>query len=223
MGIKYKNRIRDIGRLVSIMKDLKRVFEERRSVNFFDRNKKIDDETFKNIINLATLSPSSFNFQPWEVIAVKSDSYKQKLYNESCNQPKVLEAPITLLIIGHKHGYFRENPIWDEKVKLGLTEEKIQGIIDYSEKNLYSTEEKKVAFAARNSSLLAMSIMYAAKYYGVDSHPMIGFDEDKAKEIFNIEDNKIVTMMISLGYFDEGHELHPREKRFNYNDIVKEY
>lgn len=68
-----------------------------------------------------------------------------------------------------------------------------------------------------------MAIMYAAKYYGVDTHPMIGFDEDKVKEIFNIEDNKIVTMMISVGYFDEVNELRPREKRFNYDEIVTEY
>lgn len=205
------------------MKDLKKIFEERRSVNFFNKNKKIDDEVLTDIINLATLAPSAFNSQPWQVIAVKTEEYKKILHDQACNQPKVLEAPVTLIILGDKNGYLRENPIWDEKIKLGLTEEKIQGIIGYCEKNLYQTEEKKVAFAARNSSLLAMSIMYAAKYYGVDTHPMIGFDEDKVKEIFNIEDNKIVTMMITVGYFDEANELRPREKRFNYDEIVTEY
>lgn len=205
------------------MKDLKSIFEERRSVNFFDSNKKIDDYTLRNIINLASYAPSAFNLQPWEVIIVKSDEYKKKLYEEACNQPKIIQAPITLIIIGDKKGYLRKNPIWDEKIRLGLSEEKVEGIIKYSEKNLYPTEEKKASYAARNSSLFAMSLMYSAKYYGVDSHPMIGFNEEKVKEIFNIEENKIVTMMISLGYFDEEHELKPREKRLKYDDIVKEY
>lgn len=205
------------------MKDLKEIFEERRSVKFFDKDKKVDDEMLSEIINLATLAPSSFNLQPWEIIAVKTEEYKKVLHDEACKQPKVLNAPITLIIIGNKKGYLRENPIWEEKIKLGLTEEKIQGIIGYSEKNLYPTEEKKTAFAARNSSLLAMSIMYAAKYHGVDTHPMIGFNEDKVKEIFNIDENKIVTMIISMGYFDESNQLKPREKRFNYDEIVKEY
>lgn len=205
------------------MKDLKQIFEGRRSVNFFNKSRKLDDETLRDIINLAVLAPSAFNLQPWEVIAVKSEEYKQVLHDKACNQPKVLEAPVTLIIVGNKTGYFRENPVWDEKIKLGMTEEKIQGTIGYVEKNLYPTEEKKTAFAARNSSLLGMSIMYAAKYYDVDSHPMIGFNEDRVKEIFNIADNKIVTMIISLGYFDESNELRPREKRLEYEDIVAEY
>ncbi|MTI49649.1 nitroreductase family protein [Sporosalibacterium faouarense] len=205
------------------MKNIKEVFQERRSIKYFDPDKSLDDKTLKEIINMAVLAPSAFNLQPWEIIAIRSDEAKRRLYNEACSQKKVLNAPVTLAIVGDTLGYRRNNPIWDVKIESGLSENKAKSIIDNSEKNLYPTPGKKVAFAVRNSSLLAMSIMYAAKSYGVDTHPMIGFDEDKLKEIFNIDDSKTVTMLISIGYHDDSKEIKSRERRFLYDEIVKEF
>jgi putative NAD(P)H nitroreductase len=38
------------------MTDLKQIFEARRSVNFFNKQKELTDEVLKNIINLASLA-----------------------------------------------------------------------------------------------------------------------------------------------------------------------
>ncbi|MGM0508302.1 MAG: nitroreductase family protein [Fusobacteriota bacterium] len=205
------------------MKDLKEIFEARRSVNSFDTEKKIEKGLLKKIINLATLAPSCFNMQPWELIVIESEDKKKELYDKSCNQPKVLDAPVTLGIIGHTKGYTKKNPIWKVKKDLGrATDEDIENYVNMM-KGLFPNREREVGFAVRNSSLLAMSIMYAAKYYGVDSHAMIGFDEDEFKKLFNIEEDKVVTMLMTLGYFDNKNELYPREKRFNYEEIATEY
>lgn len=202
----------------------KELAEERRSVNFFDPEKDLEDKLLKKIINLAVLAPSSFNTQPWKIIAVKSKDKRKELYEEACNQGKVLKAPVTLIILGDKDGYARDRDIWDEKLRLNkVTEEKIEKVISYNNNKLYNTEGRKISYAIRNSSLLAMSIMYSAKYYGVDSHPMIGFDQEKTRELYDIEDNYELTMMISMGYFDEDKELDPRETRFDYDKIVEEY
>lgn len=84
---------------------------------------------------------------------------------------------------------------------------------------LYPTEVKRNAMAVRDVSLLAMSIMLCAKYHGVDTHPMIGFNEDTVKELFNIDEDKTVVMLLSIGYFDETKTLNPRERRLNFNEI----
>ncbi len=202
----------------------KELAESRRSVNFFDNDKDLDDQLLEKIINLAILSPSSFNTQPWKIIAVKSEEKRKELYEKACNQEKVMKAPITLIILGDKNGYKRDKDIWKEKLRLNtITEEKIKKVISYNDNNLYNTKERKISYAIRNSSLLAMSIMYSAKYYGVDSHPMIGFDQAKTRELYNIDDNYEITMMISIGYFDDSKELYPRETRFKYKKIVDEY
>ncbi|MFW5787261.1 MAG: nitroreductase family protein [Halanaerobiales bacterium] len=204
-------------------KTLKDIFEKRRSVNFFDDQKEIPDDLLKKIINLAVLAPSSFNTQPWRLIAVKSEEKKQELYDKACNQQKVLDASVVLVVLGDREGYKRQNPIWEEKLRLDkITEEKIDNVISYSDKNLYDTKGKKISYAVRNSSLLAMSTMYAAEYYGVNTHPMIGFDQEELKKIFDIEDNMETTMLITLGYFDQSKELNERETRFDYDQIVEE-
>ncbi|MGM0438143.1 MAG: nitroreductase family protein [Bacillota bacterium] len=202
----------------------KELAEKRRSVNFFDPEKDLDDKKLEKIINLAVLAPSSFNTQPWKIIAVKSKDKRKELYEEACNQKKVLKAPVTLIILGDKDGYARDRDIWEEKLRLKkINEEKIEKVISYNNNKLYNTEGRKISYAIRNSSLLAMSIMYSAKYYGVDSHPMIGFDQSKTRKLYDIEDNYEITMMISMGYFDDNKELDPRETRFKYNKIVEEY
>lgn len=49
----------------------------RRSINFFDPNRKIPEKILFEIIELAGLAPSSFNLQPWEVILVLSPEKKK--------------------------------------------------------------------------------------------------------------------------------------------------
>ncbi|MFA6830808.1 MAG: nitroreductase family protein [Bacteroidaceae bacterium] len=201
--------------------DYKKVNQSRRSINFFDTEKKVGVELLKEIINDAVLAPSAFNLQPWSIIAVKSDEGKKKLH-EACQQPKILEAPITLVLIGNPLGYRRDNPMWDIKKENGMEEAKIIGMIDFCESSLYFNEVKKNAMAVRNTSLFAMNIMISAENLGVHTHPMIGFNEDKVKEIFSIEKEKTVVMLISMGFLKKGQELNPREIRRTYDEIVIE-
>ncbi|MDU2898461.1 MAG: nitroreductase family protein, partial [Finegoldia magna] len=51
----------------------------RHSVKEFDENKKIDREEMIQILEEATLAPSSVNLQPWRFVVVESDEAKDKL------------------------------------------------------------------------------------------------------------------------------------------------
>lgn len=203
---------------------LKQVFEERRSVNFFDPKKEVSEEVLKDIINLAVLSPSAFNLQPWQVLAVRSKEAKEKLFKLSSSQPKVLEAPLTLIIVGDKNGFAKDNPTWDNMLKMmGGDEEKLAGTQGYAFSLYGTSEENKIKFAESNAGLLAASIMYSAKYYGVDSHPMSGIDFEGIRKEFGLDENKTVVMTIALGHLTEGKELYPRAYRRGYDEIVKEF
>lgn len=202
--------------------DLKKVYEDRRSINFFDPNKDVNDTLLKNIINVAVLAPSAFNLQPWEIIAVRSKEAKEKLMKVSNNQVKIVEAPVTLIIIGDKNGYDKSNPVWDEMLKsFGGNSEAVANAQNAANFLYGTSEERKLKFAESNAGLLSMSIMYAAKEFGVDSHPMSGIDFDGIKNEFGIDDTKTVVMLIALGYFDNSKTLYPRRPRRGYEDIVK--
>ena len=85
-----------------------------------------------------------------------------------------------------------------------------------------SSEAGRIKFAESNASLLTMSIMYAAKHYGLDTHPMSGIDFEGIRKQFGLDENKTVVMLIAIGYFDDSKTLYPRRYRKGYDDIVKE-
>ncbi len=204
------------------MMDGKQLMDKRRSVNFFDPKKELAQSILESIINLAVLAPSAFNLQPWRIIAVKSPEGKQRLYLKANKQDKILEAPATLIIIGDRSGYSVENSTWQELVAMYQDEEKVKGMQEFAKVLYGSSEERRIKFAESNAGLLAMSIMYAAQYYSVDSHPMSGIDFAGIKTEFLLKEAEEVVMLIALGYFDTAKTLFPRRKRLGYSEIVQE-
>jgi len=207
-------------RYIYIYMETKTLYQERRSVNYFDTNKPLSKSTLENIINLAVLAPSAFNLQPWRLIAVESEEAKEKLATLSNNQPKVKEAPATLIVIGNKNGWDETNSVWQEMLESVGNEEIVKGAKQAAAFLYGSSEERKLKFAESNAGLLAMSIMVAAKELGVDSHPMSGIDFEGIQNAFNLQSNETVVMTIALGYADKSKNLYPRRPRRGFNDIT---
>ncbi len=201
--------------------ETKKLFEERRSVNSFNPDKKFDRETLKKIIEMATLAPSAYNLQPWRIIVAESDEAKEKLMKLAFNQPKVKEAAYTLIIAGNKDGWKESNPVWEEMLQsVGGNTEMVNGA-KQSAAYLYGSDEiRKVKFAESNASLLAMSIMIAAKEFGIDSHPMSGMDFDGVHKEFGLAEHESLVMLITLGYRDESKDLYPRRPRLDFEKIT---
>lgn len=199
--------------------DIKRIYEERRSVNNFNPQKEISNTQLKEIVDLAVLAPSAFNLQPWRILAVKSPEQKERLMALSNNQPKVKEASVVLIIVGDREGYRPENSVWSELETLAGPEaaEGAKGAAAF----LYgSSEERKIKFAESNAGLLGMSLMLAAKDQGIDSHPMSGIDFQGIKEAFALGDSEEVVMLVALGYHDDSIPLYPRRSRKGFDEIV---
>lgn len=201
--------------------EVKDLYKERRSVNHFDNSKNLDESLLRKIVDLAVLAPSAFNLQPWRLIAVISDDGKQKLYELSSQQPKILDAPVTLIIVGNKEAYSDSNPVWEEMLEsVGGNEEMVKGAKKAAAFLYGSSDERKLKFAESNAGLLAMSIMIAAKEYGVDSHPMSGIGFDEIAASFGLKEEETVVMTIPLGYYDESQPLYPRRHRLGFDAIT---
>ncbi|MDD2386782.1 MAG: nitroreductase family protein [Bacteroidales bacterium] len=197
------------------------LFNERRSVNYFDKNKSIDETLLKEIIDMAVLAPSGFNLQPWRIVAVKTNASKKKLMELANNQEKILDASVTLIIIGDKDGFADCNPVWDEMlVSVGGNTEMVAGAKQAAAFLYGLSEDRKLKFAESNAGLLAMSLMIAAKDKGIDSHPMSGIDFDGIHKEFGLKESETVVMLIGLGYVDTSKQLYPRRLRRLYDDIT---
>ena len=201
--------------------EISKAFNERRSVNFFDKTKKLDIQLVKEIIDLAVLAPSAFNLQPWRIIVVESESGKEKLKSLSNNQEKVTEAAVTLIMIGNKDGWNDSNPVWAEMLQsVGGNLQIVDGAKGAAAYLYGTSEDRKLKFAESNTGLLAMAIMMAATEFGVNTHPMSGIDFDGIQKEFGLADNETVVMTITMGYFDDSKSLYPRRPRLGFDQIA---
>lgn len=204
--------------------DIVQALKERRSINFFESGKEIPDEKLKELLEIANLSPSSFNLQPWKVVVVKDPERKKVLRQCAMNQPKVEEASVVLILVADPVA-MEENigRILDSWQELGYMKSDMREVYMGMANNLYGPADslKRKIFAVKNTSLFAMNIMIAAKGLGLETHPMDGFDEECIKKEFNIPGDKTIPMLIAVGYLKTGITLLPRAFRRNINEFVK--
>jgi putative NAD(P)H nitroreductase len=201
-----------------------KLISERRSINFFDKDFELADDKLKELLDLANLCPSSMNMQPWRVIAVKSPERKKALRAVANNQPKAEEASVVLIIIADPELLEANmDAVLSNRVELGYLKVDAIESAKNSAFRLYSDKEsiRRKIFAVKNSSLFAMSVMFAAKALGLESHPMDGFDEDRLKKEFGINENCVVPMLIAVGQVKPGTKLLPRAMRRPVNEFVR--
>ncbi|MBN2654099.1 MAG: nitroreductase family protein [Nitrospirae bacterium] len=204
--------------------DILSALKERRSVNFFDPDRNIPDELLQELISVSNLAPSSFNLQPWKVVVVQKAADKKRLRQCAMDQPKVEEAPVVLVMVADPV-CAEENleNMLDSWAQLGYIKPEMKDTYKGITKNLYGSPDsiQRAYFAIKNTALFAMSLMVAAKGLGLETHPMDGFDEDCIKKEFRIPKDKIVPMIICIGYIKPGIKLLPRAFRRNIQDFVK--
>jgi putative NAD(P)H nitroreductase len=203
--------------------DVIQAIKGRRSINFFEPGKELPDDLIRELLELASLAPSSMNLQPWRVIVVNDPERKKKLRKCAFDQPKVEEASVILIMVADPRSV-EENleKVLGSWVDLGYM--KPEAVVTYKglAGTLYGAEDSLARgyFAVKNTSLYAMNIMIAARGLGLETHPMDGFDEGAVKETFRIPEDKIVPMLIAVGYLKSGITLLPRAYRKTLDDFV---
>ncbi|MGC2062249.1 MAG: nitroreductase family protein [Thermodesulfovibrionales bacterium] len=203
--------------------DALQVIRERRSINFFDPDRTIADDKLRELLELANLSPSSFNLQPWRVIAVRDPKRKKALRKCAFDQPKVEEASAMLIMVADPRGLERNiDRMLDSWVSLGYLKPEMRATYDGMSRGLYEAEDslKRKFFAVKNTALFAMNLMIGAKALGLETHPMDGFDEACIKKEFGVADDKIIPMLVAVGYLKPGITLLPRAFRRDIDEFV---
>lgn len=177
----------------------------RRSVNFFDPEKDLPEDLLKKVIEIAANTPSGFNLQPWSLMALRNPDDKERLKKLAWNQPKIVEAPVVLIVLADRDAWKEGNPFveknFQEMVKAGsMAKEQRQWFADTRFSLYGESPEKQQAFACKNTGFFAMALMLAAKDLGLETHPMDGFDHDGVRKEFNIPDNYWIPLLLAVGY-----------------------
>ncbi|MFJ7738541.1 nitroreductase family protein [Lysinibacillus sp. NPDC097287] len=178
-----------------------KLIDKRRSANNFIKDVKITEDDIRPILEDVKLAPSAFNLQHPEYIVVMDEDMKEKVREASYGQYKVHAASAVVLVLGDKEAYKQTARISQGMVDLGIiTDFELQSLVDDNSKFYEGRgDEFMKEDAIRNASLSGMMFMLAAKNRGWDTCPMIGFDQEKIRTLFNVPTTHEIALMITIG------------------------
>ena len=194
------------------------IVEQRRAINFFDPDRDVSGEVLDEMIELAAKSPSSFNLQPWNLIVVREQAEKEALKALAWDQPKVVEAPVNLILLADKNGWQEGHPTveknWQQMLDSGSMQPEQRDWFLNAAESLYNwNSDANLAFAAKNAGFFGMSLMYAATSLGLESHHFVviytglfglihGLETviETAELLMNLEDIRF--LFETIGYID---------------------
>ena len=80
--------------------DFPGLIQKRRACHHFLPNRAIPKETIEQIIEQTSLTPSGYNAQPWEFIAITSPERLKKLKEIAFNQAHLEQASAVIVVLG---------------------------------------------------------------------------------------------------------------------------
>lgn len=177
------------------------VVRERRSVRAYDPTVQISHKEMTEILELATLAPSSSNLQPWRFLVIDKPELKNKLLPIAFNQQQVVEASAVIAVLGDVESYKKAEKIYGQAVEAGfMPEDTAKSFIERTT-GMYSNLPPETArqIVYTDGGLISMQLMLTARSKGYDTVPMGGYDKAKFVEAFGIAERYVPVMLIAIG------------------------
>ena len=168
--------------------------KERRSVKHYDPVHEMNEVEIKTLLELALLSPTSFNMQHWRFVVVTDTEKLAAIQAAAWNQAQVTEASITILLCAKLNAHEDAGRYWVHAPQ-SVQDILVPMISPFYQNNAQLRRDE----AMRSIGIAAQTLMLTAKSMGYDSCPMIGFDPEKVAEIIDLPENHVIGMMLTVG------------------------
>ena len=168
--------------------------KERRSVKHYDPAHEMSEAEINALLELALLSPTSFNMQHWRFVVVTDTEKLAAIQAAAWNQAQVTEASITILLCAKLNAHEDAGRYWVHAPQ--SVQDILVPMISTSYQNNAQLRRDE---AMRSIGIAAQTLMLTAKSMGYDSCPMIGFDPEKVAEIIDLPENHVIGMMLTVG------------------------
>ncbi len=187
----------------TIINDFKEIVTGRRSIRNYDPTVKISREEMAEILEEASLAPSSVNLQPWRFVVIDSKEGKETLAPlAKFNQRQVeTSAAVIAVFVDMKSEAFIEK-IYDTAVEKGYMPADVRDKQVPSIKGLVEnmTFEQKKEMNLIDAGLVSMQLMLAARAHGYDTNPIGGYEKDRIADAFDLDKGRYYpVMLISIG------------------------
>ncbi len=183
--------------------DFMEIVKGRRSIRNYDTNVKISKEEMTQILEEATLAPSSVNMQPWRFLVIDSEEGKATLAPlAKFNQVQVETSSAVIAVFGDMNAVDSIETIYDMAVEKGLMPQEVRDRQVPAIKGFYRPEDVETLRDSIliDSGLVSMQLMLVARAHGYDTNPIGGYEKDQIAEAFGLEKERYLpVMLLSIG------------------------
>ncbi|WP_214848434.1 nitroreductase family protein [Exiguobacterium sp. s193] len=183
--------------------DFMEIVKGRRSIRNYDTNVKISKEEMTQILEEATLAPSSVNMQPWRFLVIDSEEGKATLAPlAKFNQVQVETSSAVIAVFGDMNAVDSIDTIYDMAVEKGLMPQEVRDRQVPAIKGFYRPEDTDTLRDSIliDSGLVSMQLMLVARAHGYDTNPIGGYEKDQIAEAFGMDkDRYLPVMLLSIG------------------------
>lgn len=179
---------------------IKTLLETRKSTTRYLPEHTLSEEEVSELVRCATLAPSAYNLQNWRFVAVQSEAAKTKLCDAAYGQRQVKDAAVTFIVCGTLDAHTELAAALQPSVDAEIISTNVQsnwvGAATASHQDNPQLQRDE---AIRSASLAAMTLMLAAQGMGLDSGAMSGFDTQMLHTTFELSDQEVPVMLVTVG------------------------
>ena len=167
---------------------------------------KVAQEKIDNIIEAASLAPTSSGLQPFEIIVITNQELKEKIRPVAWNQSVITDCShLFVFAAWDTYTADRINKMFDLTNTIRGFEN--EGWENYRQMLLSSYPQKDAEenfnHAAKQAYIAFSQAITAAAFQGVDTTPLEGFDADAVDKILGLREKGLRScVMLPVGYRD---------------------
>lgn len=176
--------------------------KKRHAVKHFN-DKLVDYKDLRTAIEIATLSPSANNLQPWKFVVVKDKKAELAQSMPGPNRKQVEEAQYVVALFTDTDLVQRSRKIARIGVK-SLSNDQLSYYMETLPARFAAFDDQhKGEYLALNAGIVAMNFVLALTDQGLASNMILGFDKSVTNDILNIDHRFQPELLITVGYNDE--------------------
>lgn len=172
----------------------------RSAAKYYDPVAGLSDDQIRELVRIGTSAPTSFHLQNWRFIAVRTPEAKARLSPIAWNQPAIMDAAVTFVIVGQLADASVIPDRLAPLVAAGVMPASMVPEWEMPARDLYKNfPQRQRDEAMRSGTFGAAAIIYAARSMGLGSTPMIGFDADGVHREYGLAENEMPVMLLAVG------------------------
>jgi len=194
--------------------NVKETVMTRRSIKHYDPDHRMSADEIKQLLSLATYSPTAFNIQNWRFVVVSDEALREEIKKAAWNQSQVTDASLLIILCADLKAWEKE-PI---RYWVNATKEAQEYVLPAIDNYYRGKDQTQRDEAMRSCGIAAQTLMLCAKAMGYDSCPMDGFDFDKVGELIDLPEDHVIAMFVAIGKGTK--EAWPRSGQLDFNEVV---